>query len=123
MFAMVVVSTALNCSPRVTMLEGDWHGARVEGIAEELRPAAEAFAKDTQVLVRGRRIRIKTQTSSREATLRVLSEQADLVVWGEDTDAGLAEHRFEAVDVNHVRWKMSDKYTMMLVRAGHEGTE
>ena len=112
--AAIVVGACGHGSPR---LEGKWKGKSVEGVAPEAQAAANAFAADTEIDVKGDAITVITPKEKQTGTYKVVREDKGQVVIVTDKDGPDDAQTFTVVDDKTLRWSVLEGKTITFVRA------
>jgi hypothetical protein len=100
-------------SPR---LEGKWKGKSAEGVASEAQSAANAFAADTEIDVRGDEITVITARDKQTGTYKVLREDKAQVTIVTDKDGPNDTQTFTLVDDKTLKWNVLDGKTITFTR-------
>jgi hypothetical protein len=97
-------------------LEGKWKGKSAEGVPPEAQSAANAFAADTEIDVRGDAITVITPRDKQTGTYRVLREDKAQVTIVTDKDGPNDAQTFTLVDDKTLRWNVVEGKTITFVR-------
>jgi hypothetical protein len=112
--ALTLVACGHSGSPR---LEGRWKGKSVEGVAPEAQSAANAFATETEIDVRGNAITVVTPRDKQTGTYKVVREDKTQVTIVTDKDGPDDAQTFTLVDDKTLRWSVVEGKTITFVRA------
>ena len=112
-FAMGLVGCGHDGSPR---LEGKWKGKSADGVAPEAQSAANAFAADTEIDVKGDAITVITPRDKQSGTYKVLKEDRLQVTIVTDKDGPNDSQTFTLVDDKTLKWTVVDGKTITFVR-------
>ena len=97
-------------------LEGHWKGKSAEGISPEAQVAANAFAAETEIDVRGDEITVITARDKQSGTYKVLREDRSQVTIVTDKDGPNDAQTFTLVDDKTLKWNVLDGKTITFVR-------
>ena len=100
-------------SPR---LEGKWKGKSAEGIPAEAQSAANAFASDSEIDVKGNAITVVTPRDKQTGTYRVVKEDRTQVTIVTDKDGPDDTQTFTLPDDRTLRWNVAGGKTITFVR-------
>jgi hypothetical protein len=112
-FALGVAGCRKSGSPR---LEGHWRGSKAEGVASDVQQAANTFALDTEIDVKGEAISVRTPKGKQSGKFKVVREDKKSVVIVTDADGPKDEQTFTFDDEATMRWKVLEGKTMTLHR-------
>jgi hypothetical protein len=114
-FLACTVSSACSHSGS-SRLEGRWKGKSAEGVAPEAQAAANAFAVETEIDVRGDEITVITAHDKQSGTYKVLHEDKGQVTIVTDKDAPNDTQTFTLVDDKTLKWSVLDGKTITFAR-------
>jgi len=97
-------------------LEGKWKGKSAEGVSPEAQAAANAFAVDTEIDVKGDAITVITSRDKQSGTYRVVREDKSQVTIVTDKDGPTDAQTFTLVDDKTLKWNVLDGKTITFVR-------
>jgi hypothetical protein len=97
-------------------LEGRWKGTRADGVAPELQSAANAFATQTEIDVRGDAISVTTPKEKQTGTYKVVKEDKGAVTIVTDKDGPNDAQVFTFVDDKTMRWTVLEGKTITFAR-------
>jgi hypothetical protein len=103
--------------PGSARLEGKWKGKSAEGVGPEAQAAANAFAVETEIDVKGDAITVTTPRDRQSGTYKVLREDKSQVTIVTDKDGPDDAQTFTIVDDKTLRWSVLDGRTITFVRA------
>ena len=89
----------------------------MEGVAPEAQAAANAFATDTEIDVKGDAITVITPKEKQTGTYKVVREDKGQVVIVTDKDGPDDAQTFTMVDDKTLRWSVLEGKTITFVRA------
>ena len=112
-FAMGLLACGHNGSAR---LEGKWKGKTADGVAPEAQSAANAFAADTEIDVKGDAITVITPRDKQSGTYKVLKEDRLQVTIVTDKDGPNDAQTFTLVDDKTLKWNVVEGKTITFVR-------
>ena len=98
-------------------LEGRWKGKSAEGVSPEAQAAANAFAAETEIDVRGDEITVITAREKQTGTYKVLREDKAQVTIVTDKDGPNDAQTFTLVDDKTLKWNVLDGKTITFGRA------
>ncbi len=98
-------------------LEGRWRGKSAEGVPADVQSAANAFATETEIDVRGDEITVITAHDKQTGTYKVLREDKAQVTIVTDKDGPNDAQTFTLVDDKTLRWNVLEGKTITFVRA------
>jgi hypothetical protein len=98
-------------------LEGRWKGKAAEGISPEAQSAANAFAAETEIDVRGDEITVTTAHDKQTGTYKVVREDKAQVTIVTDKDEPNDAQTFTLVDDKTLKWSVLDGKSITFVRA------
>jgi hypothetical protein len=113
LFALGVCACGHDGSAR---LEGKWKGKSAEGVTPEAQAAANAFAAETEIDVRGDEITVITSRDKQSGTYRVLHEDKSQVTIVTDKDGPNDAQTFTLVDDRTLKWNVLDGKTITFTR-------
>jgi hypothetical protein len=96
-------------------LEGHWKGVRADGVAPETQAAANAFALQTELDVKGDAIAVTTPHDKQAGTYRVVREDKGSVTIVTDKDGPNDAQTF-TFDGDKLRWNVLDGKTITFAR-------
>jgi hypothetical protein len=105
----------LACGKKPTRLEGHWRGMKAEGVGGEVQGAANAFAANMELDVKGDRITVTTPRESQSGTFKVLKDDASTMVIATDK-AGEEKETFTFVDDKTMKWAALEGKTIVFER-------
>ncbi|HEY2517517.1 MAG TPA: hypothetical protein VGI39_41875 [Polyangiaceae bacterium] len=105
------------CGRGSSRLEGKWKGKSVDGVAPEAQAAANAFAVETEIDVKGDAISVTTPKEKQSGTYKVVREDKGQVVIVTDKDGPDDAQIFTVVDDKTLRWSVLEGKTITFVRA------
>jgi hypothetical protein len=115
--ALGAVLAASGCkksgSPR---LEGHWRGSKAEGVTSDVQAAANTFALDTELDVKGEAISVRTPKGKQSGKFKVVREDKKSVVIITDADGPKDEQTFTFDDERTMRWKVVEGKTISFHR-------
>jgi hypothetical protein len=100
-------------SPR---LEGHWRGSKAEGVTSDVQQAANTFALDTELDVKGEAISVRTPKGRQAGKFKVVKEDKKSVVIVTDADGPKDEQTFTFDDERTMRWKVLEGKTITFHR-------
>ena len=100
-------------SPR---LEGHWRGSKAEGVTSDVQQAANTFALDTELDVKGEAISVRTPKGKQAGKFKVVKEDKKSVVIVTDADGPKDEQTFTFDDERTMRWKVLEGKTITFHR-------
>lgn len=100
-------------SPR---LEGHWRGSKAEGVTSDVQQAANTFALDTELDVKGEVISVRTPKGKQTGKYKVVREDKKSVVIVTDADGPKDEQNFTFDDERSMRWKVVEGKTISFHR-------
>jgi hypothetical protein len=120
-FGVVVIATlalgAVGCKkPGSARLEGHWRGSKAEGVTSDVQQAANTFALDTEIDVKGEAISVRTPKGKQAGKFKVLKEDKKSVVIITDADGPKDEQTFTFDDERTMRWKVLEGKTITFHR-------
>jgi hypothetical protein len=98
-------------------LEGRWKGKAAEGVAPGAQSAANAFAAETEIDVRGDEITVTTAHDKQSGTYKVVREDKTQVTIVTDKDEPADTQTFTLVDEKTLKWNVLDGKSITFVRA------
>ena len=98
-------------------LEGRWKGKAAEGVAPEAQSAANAFAVETEIDVRGDEITVTTAHDKQTGTYKVVREDKTQVTIVTDKDEPSDTQTFTLLDDKTLKWNVLDGKSITFVRA------
>jgi hypothetical protein len=98
-------------------LEGRWKGKVAEGVSPEAQSAANAFAVETEIDVRGDEITVTTAHDKQTGTYKVVREDKAQVTIVTDKDEPSDTQTFTLVDDKTLKWNVLDGKSITFVRA------
>jgi hypothetical protein len=114
---LLALSTSGGCSRSgSSRLEGRWKGKSAEGVAPEAQAAANAFATETEIDVRGDEITVITAHDRQSGTYKVVREDKGQVTIVTDKDAPSDTQTFTLLDDKTLRWSVLDGKTITFAR-------
>ena len=97
-------------------LEGRWKGTRADGVAPEAQQAANSFATQTEIDVKGDAITVITPRDKQSGTYKVLKEDKSAVTIVTDKDGPDDAQVFTFVDDKTMRWGVIEGKTITFTR-------
>jgi hypothetical protein len=97
-------------------LEGKWKGKSAEGVQPEAQSAANTFAADTEIDVKGDEITIITPRDKQVGTYKVVREDKAHVTIVTDKDGPNDAQTFTLVDDRTLKWNVLDGKTITFTR-------
>jgi precorrin-6B methylase 1 len=97
-------------------LEGKWKGKSAEGVTPEAQSAANAFATETEIDVKGDEITVITSHERQSGTYRVVHEDRSQVTIVTDKDGPNDAQTFTLVDDKTLRWSVLEGKTITFTR-------
>jgi hypothetical protein len=103
--------------PGAAQLQGKWKGTKVDGVGGDTQGAANSFAGQMELDVKGDVITV-TYPKDQKQTGHYTVKRADknTVVIAPDADGPTAEETFTLVDDNTMRWSVDPGRTITFVR-------
>jgi len=98
-------------------LEGRWKGKSAEGVAPEAQSAANAFAAEAEIDVRGDEITVITSRDKQTGSYKVIREDKSQVTIVTDKDGPDDTQTFTLVDDKTLKWNVLDGKTITFTRA------
>jgi hypothetical protein len=98
-------------------LEGKWKGKSAEGVPADAQAAANAFATDTEIDVKGDEITVITAHDKQTGTYKVVKEDKGQVTIVTDKDGPNDAQTFVFVDDKTLRWSILEGRTITFTRA------
>lgn len=116
--AVVIVAVAgMACSKSgATRLEGHWKGTRADGVGGDVQTAANAFATQTEIDVKGDLITVTTPKDRQSGKYKVVREDKSQVVIVTDKDGPDDAQTFTFVDDKTMRWMVLEGRSIVFVR-------
>jgi hypothetical protein len=115
--ALVLLAAGMcACRSGSARLEGKWRGKSAEGVAPEAQSAANSFAIDTEIDVRGDAITVITPRDKQSGTYKVLKEDKAQVTIVTDKDGPNDAQTFTFDGDKTMRWSVADGKTITFVR-------
>jgi hypothetical protein len=102
-------------------LDGRWKGKNAEGVSPEAQAAANAFASEMEIDVRGDEITVITAHEKQSGTYKVLKEDKAQVTIVTDKDVPNDAQTFTLVDDKTLRWNVLEGKTITFGRASGNG--
>jgi len=98
-------------------LEGRWKGRSADGVSPEAQSAANAFAAETEIDVRGDEITVTTAHDKQTGTYKVVREDKGQVTIVTDKDEPSDTQTFTLVDDKTLKWNVLDGKSITFTRA------
>jgi hypothetical protein len=98
-------------------LEGRWKGTRADGVPNDAQTAANAFAAQTEIDVKGDAITVVTPKDRQSGTYKVLREDKQGVTIVTDKDGPQDAQTFTFLDDKTMKWSVVEGKTITFVRA------
>ena len=115
--ALLAVAAVVACGhPGSARLEGHWRGSRADGVAPESQAAANAFATQTEIDVKGDTITVVTPHDRQSGTYRVLREDKTGVTIVTDKDGPSDAQVFTFDGDKAMRWSVLEGKTITFAR-------
>ncbi len=98
-------------------LEGRWKGKIAEGVSPDAQSAANAFAAEAEIDVRGDEITVITSRDKQTGSYKVIREDKSQVTIVTDKDGPNDTQTFTLVDDKTLKWNVLDGKTITFTRA------
>lgn len=90
-------------------LEGHWRGAKVDGVPPQQQTAANVFAAQTEITVKGDAISMSTPTTGKVTSkFKVVKDDKKTVVIVTDADGPKSEESFTFDDDETIEWRLAE---------------
>jgi hypothetical protein len=113
MMASGLVACGRSGAPR---LEGHWKGTRADGVSSEAQAAANAFATQTEIDVKGDLITVVTPKDHQAGKYKVVREDKSQIVIVTDKDGPDDAQTFTFVDDKTMKWTVLEGKTITFVK-------
>jgi hypothetical protein len=114
---LVTVMGVLACrSSGAARLEGHWKGTRADGVGNDVQGAANTFAAQTEIEVKGDLITVTTPKDRQSGKYKVVREDKGQVVIVTDKDGPDDAQVFTFVDEKTMRWTVLEGKTITFVK-------
>jgi protein-disulfide isomerase len=97
-------------------LEGHWKGTRADGVSADAQTAANAFATQTEIDVKGDVITVVTPKEHQAGKYKVVKDDKTQVVIITDKDGADDAQTFTFVDDKTMKWNVLEGKTITFVR-------
>ena len=114
----LAIAGSIGCKHPGSKLEGHWKGTRAEGVGPTAQDAADAFAKQTEIVAKGTTITITTPGAKPQtATFVVDSESAGTIVVHTDKDGTANPQTLTFADEGKTMvWRLGEGRTITFQR-------
>ena len=110
---LLLVACGHKGSPR---LEGHWRGLNADGVGDDVRGMADAFASGTELDVRGDGITVSTPKGKQSGKFKVKSEDKTSITILTDGDGPTDPQTFVFVDERTMKWNVLEGKTITFRR-------
>lgn len=111
--ALVLAACGHKGSPR---LEGHWRGQNADGVGDDVKGMADAFANGTELDVRGDGITVSTPKGKQSGKFKVKSEDKTSITILTDGDGPTDPQTFVFIDERTMKWNVLEGKTITFRR-------
>jgi hypothetical protein len=102
----------MGCRSGSARLEGTWKGQRAEGVTVDSQIAANAFAREMVLEVKGDSITVTTAKDKQTGKYKVVKEDKSSLVIVTDKDGDADQQTFTFVDDKTMKWAVLEGKTI-----------